>query len=75
VFNTDHDLIKAWDITNLTLIAEDRAIGLKLQAYVRNLFNKVYVQDQYLTDASSGLYTNTFLGDPRTYGVSVTKKF
>ena len=75
VFNTDHDLNKAWDITNLTLIVENRAMGLKAQAYVRNLFDKVYVQDQYLTDASSGLYTNTFLGDPRTYGVSLTKKF
>ena len=75
VFNTAHDLNKAWDITNLTLIVENRAMGLKAQAYVRNLFDKVYVQDQYLTDASSGLYTNTFLGDPRTYGVSLTKKF
>ncbi len=74
-FNTDHDLLKAYDVTNASIELNNREWGLNIQAYVRNVFDKVYIQDQYLTDASSGLYTNVFLGDPRTYGVSVTKKF
>jgi outer membrane receptor protein involved in Fe transport len=40
-----------------------------LQAFVKNVFNKTYVTGQYLTSSSSGLYTNEFLGDPRTYGI------
>lgn len=75
VFNTAHDNMKAYDVTNASIELNNREWGLNIQAYVRNVFDKVYIQDQYLTDASSGLYTNVFLGDPRTYGVSVTKKF
>ena len=46
-----------------------------MQAYVKNLFDKTYIQDSYVTDASSGLYSNVFVNEPRTYGVAVTKKF
>ena len=75
MFNTEHDRIKAYDVTNLSLIVENRDWNLTLQAYVKNVFDKTYIQDQYLTDASSGLYTNIQIGDPRTYGLSVTKRF
>jgi outer membrane receptor protein involved in Fe transport len=46
-----------------------------VQIYVKNAFNSQPITDAYLTDASSGLFSNTFTLDPRTYGVSVTKRF
>lgn len=75
VFNTDHDLIRAYDVENISVQFEQPDWKLSIQAYVKNVFDKNYIQDQYLTDASSGLYTNIFIGDPRTYGLAVTKKF
>eukprot|EP01037_Dinobryon_pediforme_P017184 gene17184-17377_t len=75
IFNTAHDEMRSYELVNMALIVEKRDWDLKIQAYVKNVFDKTYIQDQYLTDASSGLYTNIFIGDPRTYGLSVTKKF
>jgi len=75
IFNTAHDQIKAYEIANLSLVIEQPEWGLNIQAYVKNVFDKTYIQDAYLTDASSGLFTNIFVGDPRTYGLAVTKKF
>ena len=75
IFNTAHDETKAYELANFALLVEKRDWDLKIQAYVKNVFDKKYIQDQYLTDASSGLFTNIFIGDPRTYGLSVTKKF
>lgn len=49
--------------------------NLSAQLYVRNLTDETVITDQYLTDDSSGLYTNIFLSEPRTYGVAITKRF
>jgi iron complex outermembrane recepter protein len=46
-----------------------------VQAFIKNMFNKTYVTGEYLTSSSSGLFTNEFLGDPRTYGVRVGVHF
>ena len=75
IFNSAHDQTKAYKLANVALMIEKRDWDLRIQAYVKNVFDKKYIQDQYLTDASSGLFTNIFIGDPRTYGLSVTKKF
>lgn len=75
IFNSEHDRLKAYSLVNLSLVVERPDSNLTVQAYVKNLFDKDYIQDQYLTDASSGLYTNIFIGDPRTYGLAVTKRF
>jgi outer membrane receptor protein involved in Fe transport len=75
IFNTVHDQLKAYEVVNLSVLVQEPDWGLNIQAYVKNVFDKNYIQDSYLTDASSGLFTNIFIGDPRTYGVAVTKKF
>lgn len=75
VFNSVHDQLKAYDVSNLSVLLVNRDWDFNMQFYVKNLFDKRYVQDTYLTDASSGLFTNLFVGDPRTYGVAVTKRF
>ncbi len=75
IYNTDHDYIRAYDIINLSLTFENRVQGLTVQAYVKNLTNDASVQAQYVTDDSSGLFTNIQITDPRLYGISLTKSF
>ena len=75
VFNTESDHLKAYDNVNATLTFANRPLGLNVQLYIKNAFNKQPITDSYLTDASSGLFQNVFTLDPRTYGISVTKKF
>ena len=46
-----------------------------VQAYIKNITNQNNVTGQYVTSQTSGLYTNAFYGDPRTYGVELGIKF
>jgi outer membrane receptor protein involved in Fe transport len=75
IFNTVSDQLRSYDNVNATLTFDRRDWGLNVQLYIKNAFDKQPITDTYLTDASSGLFTNVFTLDPRTYGVSVTKKF
>ena len=59
----------------LSLNIENRRLGVSAQVFVRNATDETVITDQYLTDDTSGLYTNIFLSEPRTYGVSLTKRF
>ena len=75
IYNSIHDRLKSYTNSSMSVTAEKREWQLSVQAYVKNLFDKTYIQDTYVTDASSGLYSNVFVNEPRTYGVAVTKKF
>jgi outer membrane receptor protein involved in Fe transport len=75
IFNAINDRLDHYTNTNLSLIVDKPDWGLNVQFYVKNVENKTVVTDQYLTDDTSGLFTNIFLTEPRTYGVSVTKSF
>jgi len=46
-----------------------------VQAYIKNITNQNNVTGQYVSSQTSGLYTNAFYGDPRTYGVELGIKF
>ena len=45
------------------------------RAYMTNIFNTAPVTGMYLTDATSGNFTNVFTLDPRRYGIAVGVKF
>jgi outer membrane receptor protein involved in Fe transport len=75
IFNGVNDDLKSWDNVNATLTFSNRPWKVDVQFYVKNAFNSQPITDVYLTDASSGLFSNTFTLDPRTYGISVTKRF
>lgn len=75
IYNSDADKIKAWDNVNLTASVTQKDWGVTIGAYVKNLTNEKAITDFYLTDDSSGLYRNAFYTDPRTYGVSISKRF
>lgn len=65
------DLIESWDVMNASLLltAPDNTWYAKL--FVQNVFNDDNVTGMYLTDQSSGLFTNVFLGDPRLIGITI----
>ena len=46
-----------------------------LRAFVENLTNNNAITGEYVTDQSSGLFTNIFTLDPRRYGVAAGFKF
>ena len=46
-----------------------------VRGFVQNIFDSNSVTGLYVTDASSGLYSNIFTLDPRRYGVAVGVEF
>ena len=75
IFNAVNDKLHAYDIVNATLTVSNHPMGIDVQLYVKNLFDAQPLTGVYLTDATSGLFQNVFTLDPRTFGISVTKKF
>lgn len=75
IYNRISDRLDSYTNTNVTLLLEKPDWNLSAQFFMRNLTNETVITDQYLTDDSSGLYTNIFLSEPRTYGVAITKRF
>jgi len=75
IYNSDADQIKAWDNVNLTLTVVNSDMGVEVAGFVKNATNEKAITDFYLTDDSSGLFRNAFYTEPRTYGVSITKRW
>jgi len=75
IYNSPADKIKGWQNVNATLTFDNDPMKLSVELYVKNATDEEAINDFYLTDDSSGLFRNAFYGDPRTYGLSVTKKF
>ncbi|MFZ5721003.1 MAG: TonB-dependent receptor [Pseudomonadota bacterium] len=75
IYNSEADRIKGWDNVNLTLTVNNFDMGVELAAFVKNATNEKAITDFYLTDDSSGLFRNVFYTEPRTYGVSISKRW
>lgn len=75
IYNSDADRIKGWDNVNLTLTIENRDLGFEVAGFVKNATNEKAITDSYQGDDGTGQYRNTFYAEPRTYGVSVTKRW
>ncbi|MFC3070571.1 TonB-dependent receptor [Phenylobacterium soli] len=75
IFNAVNDRLDSYTNTNLSFVVDNPQLGWNVQLFVKNLEDKTVVTDQYQTDDTSGLFTNIFLTEPRTYGISVTKQF
>ena len=74
-FNNPIDRIKGYSVVNAQLQlngAEDRFF---IRAYVQNLTKNNAITGHYLTDQSSGLFTNVFTLEPRRYGIGAGVKF
>ncbi len=75
IYNTEPDRIDDWQNVNLTLTLSNPVNGWEVGAYVKNATDEEAITDFYLTDDSSGLFRNAFYTEPRTYGVSLQKRF
>jgi outer membrane receptor protein involved in Fe transport len=75
MYNSEFDRLRDWSNVNVSLGVDNEAAGWNVLMYVKNVLNDDNISDAFLTDDSSGLWSNTFLTDPRMYGVSLTKRF
>ena len=75
VWNTGRDELDSWDNLNLTLRLENPDTGLFIEAFGKNVTDEEVITGAYLTDDSSGLFTNIFLTEPQTYGISIGKSW
>jgi outer membrane receptor protein involved in Fe transport len=75
VYNTESDIIDAYANVNATLTFKNKATDIDVQLFVKNLLNKDNITGMSLTDETGGFTRNIYLLDPRTYGISVTKRF
>ena len=75
IFNRPIDKIDAWDVVNaqVELSASDNSWFVR--GYVYNAMDDDNITGMYVTDASSGLFTNVFALDPRTYGLVLGFRF
>ena len=75
IYNAETDKIDGWQNVNLTLTIANPDSGWEIGAFVKNATDEEAITDFYLTDDSSGLFRNAFYTEPRTYGVSLQKRF
>jgi outer membrane receptor protein involved in Fe transport len=75
IFNLEADKIDSWQNANASLTFINDNAGIEVELYVKNLLEDDQITSQYLTDASSGLFTNVFLLEPRQFGIRIGKSW
>ena len=73
VWNTGHDRLDSWDNVNLSVRFTNDEMGVYVELFGKNVMDEEVITGSYLTDDSSGLFTNVFLTEPRTYGITVAR--
>ncbi|MEQ3746302.1 MAG: TonB-dependent receptor, partial [Henriciella sp.] len=75
IFNLEADRIDSFQNANAAIQFTNEDLDMEVELYVKNLLEDDQITNQYLTDASSGLFTNTFLLEPRQFGVRLKKQW
>ena len=75
IFNQNIDRVQGYSVINAQLQLNARDDRFYVRGFVQNLANNNAITGQYVTDQSSGLFTNIFTLEPRRYGVAVGFKF
>lgn len=75
VFNGRVNRIEAFVQANASIQFNGPDDTWYVRGFVQNIFDSDSVTGLYVTDASSGLYTNIFTLDPRRYGIAVGARF
>ena len=75
LYDRQVDRIDSWDIWNAqaNFLSPDQSWYLR--AYVKNIADEDNFVGMYLSSASSGLFTNVFTMEPRTYGLAIGYNF
>jgi len=75
IFNNNIDRIPGYEVINAQIEFDGPDDKYYVRGFVKNLTNNSAITGQYVTDQSSGLFTNVFTIEPRQYGVAVGFKF
>lgn len=71
VFNRPIDRVRSYDVLNAQVQLNGPDDRWFARAFVQNLLDNDAITGQYVTDASSGLFTNIFTLEPRRYGIAL----
>ncbi len=74
-FNTDADLIPSWDVSNAFVSLTNAEDTWTVKAWVKNIQNDDNITGFYTSDGNTGLFSNVFVMEPRTYGVTFSMNF
>ncbi len=75
IFNAKKDEIDSWGVLDAQITLANPTGLWSLQAWVKNIKNDDFVTGHYTTDATSGLFTNVFVLEPRTAGLTLDFSF
>jgi len=75
IFNEQIDRVQGYEIVNAQVQVNAPDDRFYLRGFVQNLTENDAVTGQYVTDQSSGLFTNIFTVEPRRYGIAAGFKF
>jgi outer membrane receptor protein involved in Fe transport len=74
-FNNPIDRVDSYGIVNAQIQLNGRDDRWFVRAFVTNLTNSDAITGLYVTDQSSGLFTNAFTLEPRQYGIGAGIRF
>ncbi|MEO9131816.1 MAG: TonB-dependent receptor [Sphingomonas sp.] len=75
IFNQNIDRVSGYEVINAQVQLNAREDRWYVRGFVQNLTNNNAITGQYVTDQSSGLFTNVFTIEPRRYGIAAGFKF
>ena len=75
IFNGRINKIEGYTQANAQIQLNGQDDKWFMRAYVQNIFDSASITGLYVTDQSSGMYTNIFTLEPRRYGVAAGFKF
>jgi len=75
IFNNNVNRIQGYEVINAQLQLNGPSDKFYVRAFVQNLANNNAITGLYVTDQSSGLFTNAFTLEPRRYGLAAGFKF
>jgi outer membrane receptor protein involved in Fe transport len=75
IFNGRVNKIEGYTQANAQIQLNGQDDKWFMRAYIQNIFDSTPITGLYLTDQSSGSYTNIFTLEPRRYGVAAGFKF
>ena len=75
IFNSRVNKINGYSQANAQVQLNGRDDRWFVRGYIQNIFNSNSITGLYVTDQSSGLYTNIFTLEPRRYGIAAGFKF
>ena len=75
IFNGNINRIKGYEQVNAQIQLSGPDDKWFVRGFVQNMFDVSPITGLYLTDASSGLFTNIFTLEPRRYGIAAGVKF